>query len=464
MNIFQLISSLSPTEIRDLRKWIRSDFVNQRADLSQLFEVLVKQNTAKKLPTKEKIWAQIFPEKPFNDSFLRSMGAWLTDLIEGFWVFEAAKRDKTTQKRLLARAYEAHGLIDHAVKIFAETRHALDAETLRHPIFWQQKFELESDAFRRKSGERATEIAGFQSLTEAFDYFFISEKLRQACVLAAQQTFQKTTIRIAFLEAIFLEIETRDLTKIPAIGVYFFAFKTLSESEDSGENLKNLRQILNESSHLFPSDELHTIYLTLLNFCISRMNQGKIAWQRIAFELYQTGIERGILFENGQISPFSYRNAAAIGLLLKEFDWTRDFLKKYKKDLDPAARESTHALALARLEYATGNFDAAMILLRDFPPSDLLGQLAAKSIILKIFYENKAFDALESHLEAMRLFIKRHREIGYHGAHYLNLISFVRQLTRLEKNDAEGRKKWKTEVENCSNLVEKVWILEKIGG
>ncbi len=464
MTVFDLVKSLSAAELRDMRKWIRSEWFNLRPDLGPFFETLAKAAQAgKPMPEKRKIHEQLYPSKPFSDAQIRLLGAWLTDLIEDYWVFQAVERDRATRHFLLSKAYEAHDLTKNGAKSLQIAAAELEKEPLRNRDFFRKKLLLETEIFERQSADRP-EIAGLQELSDALDAAFFAQKLQLACSGLSHRAFQKKDFDLGFLAEVLAEAEAKKWIEIPAIGVYFFAFRTLSATDESPETASNfdrLQAILTENGHFFPPDELRGLYLALINFCTRRMNEGHEIWLRRGFELYREGIERRILFDKKGLSPFTFRNAATIGLRLREFAWVRSFLEAFGPSLEPSIRDATLALAFARLEHAEGRFDAALLRLRDVQPSDVLGQLAAKSLVLKVFFDQKAFEALDSHLEAMRVFIRRHSEIGYHGEHYLNLIHFSKALMRIDPSDSRGRKKLAAEIAATAALTEKTWLLEK---
>jgi hypothetical protein len=68
--------------------------------------------------------------------------------------------------------------------------------------------------------------------------------------------------------------------------------------------------------------------------------------------------------------------------------------------------------------------------------------------------------ALQSHLDAMRQFIRRHTELGYHRDNFSNLLNVVGRLLRLAPGDTAARLRLRTEVELLAPIAEKEWLLE----
>jgi hypothetical protein len=94
--------------------------------------------------------------------------------------------------------------------------------------------------------------------------------------------------------------------------------------------------------------------------------------------------------------------------------------------------------------------------------SDLLLNLDAKLMLLKMYYELGEFDALESLLTAMKTFIRRRKELGYQKNHYLGIIRFTQKLMALPPNDRAARELLRSEIENAEGLPEKEWLLGQV--
>jgi hypothetical protein len=92
---------------------------------------------------------------------------------------------------------------------------------------------------------------------------------------------------------------------------------------------------------------------------------------------------------------------------------------------------------------------------------DLLLNLSAKTVQAKCFYELEEFDLLEAHLEALRKFIRRHKEVGYLGERYLN---FVAALRRIVKSTASDSSSVRAEIAAMQVLAEKEWLLDQVSG
>ncbi|MCB0560120.1 MAG: hypothetical protein KDD09_14300, partial [Phaeodactylibacter sp.] len=95
---------------------------------------------------------------------------------------------------------------------------------------------------------------------------------------------------------------------------------------------------------------------------------------------------------------------------------------------------------------------------------DLLLNLAAKTLMIKAFYELEEFDTLESHLEAMKVFLRRKDIIGYHRRNYRNIIRYTQKLLHLNWNDRGEVEGLRKTIEAEEVLTERAWLLEQVEG
>ena len=162
------------------------------------------------------------------------------------------------------------------------------------------------------------------------------------------------------------------------------------------------------------------------------------------------------------LTRFTYHNIVAIGLRLGELEWVRYFITEFKNRLEKTYRESAFSYNLARLEYESRHFDHVLELLQKANYRDPLLNLAAKTLLLKTYYEISEFDLLQSHLDAMRNYIHRKRVIGYHRTNYLNIIRFAEKLMRHNPLDKAATQKLRQDIEQEEVLTEKVFFLKML--
>jgi len=211
----------------------------------------------------------------------------------------------------------------------------------------------------------------------------------------------------------------------------------------------------------FTPSEIGDLHILAVNFCIKRMNTGGIKYVREGFELYRAGFEGGYLIENGEISRFSFYNTVIAGIKLKKFDWVEQFIEAYRPMLPANYKKSVYEYALSWLRYEQKKYPEAMRLLATFDSSDHLMNLGAKLTLLKIYYELEEFDALESLLESMRIYLQRKEIIGYHRDYYGKIIRLTKRLLRMKGSQKE-KEVFRGQVEELQVISMREWFLRQI--
>jgi hypothetical protein len=112
------------------------------------------------------------------------------------------------------------------------------------------------------------------------------------------------------------------------------------------------------------------------------------------------------------------------------------------------------------LEYSRRNYEAAMLLLQKAEYRDILLGLAAKTILMKIYYELDEWETLEAHLSSMKAYLIRKRVMGYHKTNYQNIIKYTKKLMLREGNTAVATLREAIEKEDI--LTEKEWLLAQL--
>lgn len=194
------------------------------------------------------------------------------------------------------------------------------------------------------------------------------------------------------------------------------------------------------------------------------MNTGNKQFIREAFELFKNGFENGFLIENNSISKATFLNVVIIGTLLKEFIWVENFIYEYEKYLDIRFRKNTFNYSLGQFFYEKGDYNSSMQHLIECEYDDISLYLNSKNILIKIYYEEQSFDALESLLSSFTTYLQRKKVMGYHKATYSNIIKLTKKLLKVNPFDKAAKAKLQTEIENTNPLTpsNRKWLLLQV--
>lgn len=460
--LYQLLEKLSKPELREIKKLVRSPYVTHRQDIPLLFNTLADFcYQGKPLPGKELLFQTVFGNQPYDDQLLRSLMSDLHLIIEKYLTWNTATADEVSSHLALAGFYRQRNLPKHYSRTIKKADRKQSQQPYRNADFFQNqlKFQLETSKFQ--STQQRTGHLNLQEIGDTMDVLYLAQKLRHVCSQLSHRAVYQTDYQFGLLQGWIDQLEDSSYLDIPAIALYYYCYRFLTEAY-SQAYFRKFREHLLIHYAQFPQAELKDLYRAAINFCIRKLNEGSLEFTREGWELYQEGLLKGFFIENHQLSRFTFDNIVGFGLRLEEFLPVAQFIESYKSYLPEDYKESTVYFNLARLEYGQKNYDKALTHLQAANPKDLVNQLIAKTIQLKIYYEAGEFNLLESHLDSFRLFIRRREVSDYHRKNFQNIISYTRKLITSNPYDNQETEKVKEMILQEEILSERKWLLRKL--
>ena len=460
--LWALFSTLNKKEVRAGEKFIRSPFYNHREDVVELYQLLEQYSTLFGVaPSRQEAFARLFPGQPYDDHRLRMAMSLLNRLLENFLVQQKINEDELFVQARLAEVFRQRNLDKRFQQQVKKGREKAAVHPYRDAEYHHHSHSLEYEAYLFASGRKRTEPHNLQAIADKLDVAYLARKLRQSCLALAHQAVYRTQYEQGLLPKLLESAAQPPYNSIPAVAVYYHCYQALSHPAEAG-HFKQFKAHIFLYGHLFPPTEARGLYLLAINYCARRINEGQADFSRETLGLYKKGLENKLLFQDGRLSRFTYRNIVTTAIMQGEYSWAEQFIHHYRGYLPPEQQEAAFSLALARLEYERQNYGATLALLQKTDFKDLLLNLAAKTVLLKTFYQLREFESLHSHLAAMRTFIYRKKIIGYHRENYLNLINSMQKLLRLNPYEPQSCQELREEVQQLEPIAEKKWLLERI--
>ena len=464
-HLITVLKTFSKKEMRDFKKWIQSPSHNLREDVVLLFQYLTSGNHLfeEKYLQKERIFNKLYPKETFDDAKLRQSKHFLLKAIEEFLIYNELASDSVRSKMALASVYRKRKLDKAFQKTIKSVNDLQKNAEFRNENFFRNEYLLQEEEYKYQEGKKRSVKMNLQEVSDSLDKTYIADKLRQSCLMLSHQKVFKTEYTPGLLDPVLEFTRENNLLHIPAIALYYYIYMALTEPKET-QYFHSLKENMFEFGHLFPKAEIRDIYLMAINYCIGKLNIGDKVFIREAFELFRKGITNDVLIEKGRISKFSFRNIVNLGTHLEEFDWIEHFVQEYKDCLDPNSRENLVKFSQAKIQFAKGHFDKAMRLLAQFEDDDILINLSGKNMLIRMYFEEGEFDALESLLDSMRTYVNRKEMLTYHKFIYTNLIKYTRKLIRVNPYDKKQRSNLRQELETAKPLPERAWFLQQLDG
>jgi len=455
-----IIKQLSNKECDIIRDSIMSPLLDGKEQHQKLFEAYLKNRQKGSEPSREKLRANLFDNR-ITDAQMRLYMSELFKIISSCLVMLNSKNDQSYQDKVLISRFkhgEEHKLFDSQ---FAGGLKRLENHPYRNADYLEIKYDLGFQEYTHISSSNRTRDLNIQELLDDVDLIFISKKLRQACFAVAHQSVYGQEYDYGLLNEILEHIEQKDLLRFPSIRLYYSAYKML-HSPKKATYFNQFKSDIDELKNYFPDTELQGIYRFAINQCIRLINRGQIEYGTIALDLYEEALTSKYLLVEGYLSRFTFKNIAAIAVKIGEFERAERFSQEYYSSLRKEERNSALNFNQALIGYHKKDFDTALKSLQEVDFKDHLFNLAAKVIQMKIYFESEELDLLDSHLDAMQMYILRKKVIGYHKTNYKNIIKMTRKLLKIKPGDSSVINELKGEINKTEVLTEKKWLINQL--
>jgi hypothetical protein len=268
--------------------------------------------------------------------------------------------------------------------------------------------------------------------------------------------------KFLFKDAILEHLANDGYLETPPISIYHQICMSQLEPEEE-KYFFTLKDLAKESIEQFPPNEAEQIYAVASNYCIKKVNAGNQKFLQEYFEIYQELINKELIYKDGELSPYVFRNIIGFALRLGKYEWTKDFINNYKSKIPDTLRENAVSFNSATLHFYQKNYDKVIELLNTVEYEDFSYNLNSKTMLLATYYEIDDFEPLDSLMESFRTYLNRHKEIPENRRKlYFNLIKFTKKLTKLIPGDKKALQKLKEEVQNTKGIASLNWLKEKI--
>ena len=463
MNKIPLINyvfSLNEAEIKKFRLWLDSPFFNNRQELILLYEWIVDCKKKNIVFSKSEAFQHVYPTQKYNDQQLRLIMSYLLKQLRQFLIWQSLQEKEIDQQVYLLDNLRKRGLEKAFNKQWKKTAQVIEKQPNRSQNYYynQYQIQLENYAFFKRHIREAR--MPLQEIDRTFTIFSISTILKWHCNILTHKSVTQEEYDTKFLEQVLAYLKEGYYEDIPAIQVYYQAYQALITRNDAF--YQKLKTIILTCFTQFSTEEIRDIILLAINFCIKKLNSGESGFLKEVFEWYKKGLDTKIFIINGELSRFTYNNIVLAGLKLTNFEWTGTFIQQYKTYINKDYQHDTYYYNLALWHQFQGQYEEVQVLLLKVTFKDVLHALHAKRILLKIYYETEAIKSLDYLLDSIKIYLYRHKNLGYHKDNYLKLVRYTQKLLRLNLYDSIVKKKFRKEIEEEKSLLEKAWLLEQI--
>lgn len=471
----QLLIQLDEKEQLAFQAYLNNDVSNKNPVLSILYVQILKARPgfeAKGL-NKAFLWRKAYPNKPFQELAFNNLLSNLLQKLYEFLAVQIVQTNKALQSNLLLDHFREREIHDYIPFLIKKLELQQNKSPHQNSDYFRDQVSINAHKdYAEIIREKRSYNIFLQQENDYLDLYYHLEKLRIAVDMLSRQTVINLDYKPTHLEDILSHYETRPelLEAYPAIHIYWQALQMLRHP-DQGDAYFTLKALLSEHFHLFPVTEARTLYNYLLNYCVRKINTGFGQFYEEILSLYQFLLKAQLLEQQGKLTQWTFINILTAGLRLQNYEWTEDFVHRYKNALDPSTRDNVYAYSLASIYFEKGDLGEALSLLQSVVFTDAFYQLAAKIIQLKIYYLEESVDAFFSLSLATQRFLSRNRQLSTYqtksNEHFLKIIKRLFQLKIKEKYLQQSRyqvqiQKLKERIQSTEVLGNRKWLEQKL--
>ncbi len=478
-----LLRSMSTAEHEKLSKFVRSPYYNERKELTILLEALCAYapHFDEKAMEPEDLFYSLFPARSFDKSVLNKLNSKLFQLVEQFVVVEQLNKQPFDQHQLSLQYYAGKRLDRHFEAKLRQSKMAFSKLKKGHPTRAKHHLGIQKRlAEWMITQDTRTGDINLQLYNEALDEFFLLEKLPLLNAMIGRQKIINLNYDKTWINEILAHLSAQDYPDWPAIPLLKQVL-LLQKKPEQPQHYFQLKRLLNQQAQHFLPATLRG-YFTYLENAVKNIFPISAYFEEL-FALYQQQLELGILLHDGKIHHTLFKNIVLSGLELGHFDWVESFIKEQHAKIVPViSRTDAHYQNLANLYYYQKEYSAAQEMLLQANPTDIYYKLSQKSLLARIYFENKELEVLSGFMntftkfifdqkkkiaatkvESYRLFINSLRQLCHliedHPAH---LDAFVADQSLSTSEGREKLEKLKTQIESSPVFYSKKWLLERI--
>ena len=466
--LFEVFFALAQNEQRALGKFVRSPYHNQREDVVMLYDYMYAHRDLldREVLRKRKTFENLFPQEPFDADKIDYVMSFFLKVLERFIIVQSQFEDGIEAQIRLAEAYRLLKLDKHFKQAWRYAQRLQENQPMREGNYFRRRYRLEYERYAYSANEARSGHKNLQELSNSFDAYYMGERLKQSCLILAHKAVYKTEYDMGPTDLLckYLASRSQMFDDYPMIGLYYHYYQTLTETdlEQAEESFQQFKELFLSQIDKLPFEELQNLYLFSTNYCIRRYNMGAANYVHELLRLYKKALDTGILILDGTLSHASFLNITKTAIRVQDFEWVKNFIETYKRKLDTKYQDAYTNYALGEYYYSQKGYKDAMMHLLHIEHSDLLMNLSARALLLKIYYELEEIDDLEALLNSMTAFLGRKDEIGYHRENYKNIVRFARKLLSTNPFDKKDREKLRKEIEETTVLTERQWFLEQV--
>ncbi len=461
----ELYRILTEAEKREISRYLNASYFNRQRPLELLHRYFTS-TAAREGYDKHLAWKAAFEGQAFNEKKFRYLVSDLIAAIEDFIYTTNMLKQRPGYVQLLNDFFTTREAVlnKSSLENWVKSKKSGN-EQLVSPQYYLEDYygaELLEDLYSASRKNYSRYIAeNRKGQAGGLDAFYVIEKLRQMCQVANDNNVFGFNMKCYYQPQVLQMLTAKGIKDNLLVQAYYSVYELLTRKEES--SFYRLKKLIQQHGYDIDYSNMAGIFTYARNFCISRVNAGQSNFFNELFDLYEEGLEKGILLVNGEINEQNYKNIVTTALRTRQYEWANDFINDYRYKLNKKVRDNAFNYNMANYLFHITKYDKVPQYLQKVQLADLFYGLDARSLMIKCYYETDEKEAFMNAYQSFRIFVQRRKNVSeQHRRNYLNFLRFAKLLMNLRPRNKAAVTKLAEQINSAKAIADKSWLVEKV--
>ncbi|QQS28752.1 MAG: hypothetical protein IPM47_18205 [Sphingobacteriales bacterium] len=465
--LFVLLNSLSPKEMRQLRKLVISPYFKKHGKCIEFFDLLhsLHPDFTDENLNLAVLYKILYPNEPFNSQRLRDIMSYLVEIVEHFLALSYLKQEPLEKSRILINKLYRNNMLDSlSYEIRIAEKYLKDKSKKNENALWLEYY-ISFITFQIKEKNEVfygIEVNSANQVLENWLRWLYVSTLNMASELEENRSLPKSS---SVFTQILTTIRNLQFQKTDLIVVAMEMIYKLQWSKKL-EDYMELKNFFLEKRNELHYQVQYKCIQALFHYLLVEGFKNEALMKLDDYSLWKSiGLEIELNF-TGNISSASFYNGAVELMKKRQIEQAEEFIHKYSGFLTNDVKKTILNFTLANLYFLKKDFNLSFdyLIKTDLARLGVL-KMTYKQLQLMLFYERGEYSLILSYLDSFRHYIKNK---GLGEKLYNSLFSSYKVFIRLvsirekpyDKKSLEKLKTYLETLENRPNL--SGWLKQKI--
>ncbi len=474
-NLLLILKSLDKKEMKEFRLFVYSPFFNSNQNVSRLFdEITGSRNnfSVGKIDNRE-IHKKIYGKKPCKEENIKTLIHLLTKLAEKYLAYKEFTGNPGDEKNKLLKAYDIRNIDKLFKKLEISEREKLaEINSINLNILYRKKWFEKAviDYYSSRGIEKELHQAEIRLSEITIAVYFI-EMFRQYNMFwrldyvdyEIDKELVIPVLNITDIEKIDEILKNNNYKYYPLFEAYYCLYRSIDENEQTAAlYMERFMAILEDKDSVIEKSEQFVLSTILVNFIHYLYRKDFIKYERKLFEAFKLLLKLYKYSGEKYLRLTIYTNLLRFGVQLKEFSWSREFIKKYSPMLEEIHRENMVNYGMCFVSFAEGNFEVALKYESKIDYKTMQMRYYMRDVRLCSLYELGEHESALNLVDSYRHFIKNEKYFkGELKIQYKSFIEFTNELIRFKNGSKRVNPEELLNRINSTNTIRKKWLIEK---